>query len=511
MPNFKINTDITYAKSPLVQKNIFLSIPAEDAALPKYEEISHLLPSPIWQGYDDVIACHDFAWRTAFRNLKRANSSSNFVSNYIDTAFNGYLFMWDSSFIVMFGKYGAHAFNFQKTLDNFYSHQHKDGFICRELCEDEPGEQFSRHDPSSTGPNILGWSEWEYYCQTGDINRLKNVFYPLLAYHLWFKEYRTWRDGTYWSTGWGCGMDNQPRLEKGYNVSFSHGHMVWVDACIQQVLSAKILVQIAEIIGCADDENISEFKEEIANLTSVINNKLWDDEDAFFYDLWKNGEFNKVKSVGAYWPLLADIIPPERLERFVAHLDNENEFKRSFRIPTLSADHPEYSDDGGYWRGGVWTPTNYMVLKGLEKNGYSDLAHDIARNCLEKVVTVFQKESTLFENYAPESANPGNPAKRDFVGWSGLFPISILFEYVFGIHPFARERKIVWEVRLLEKHGVNNYPLGELTLDLICEKRENQEEEPVVTAYCSEPIEIEIRHANKSKIITATNKDRIDI
>ena len=157
MPNFKINTDITYAKSPLVQKNIFLSIPAEDAALPKYEEISHLLPSPIWQGYDDVIACHDFAWRTAFRNLKRANSSSNFVSNYIDTAFNGYLFMWDSSFIVMFGKYGAHAFNFQKTLDNFYSHQHKDGFICRELCEDEPGEQFSRHDPSSTGPNILGW------------------------------------------------------------------------------------------------------------------------------------------------------------------------------------------------------------------------------------------------------------------------------------------------------------------------------------------------------------------
>lgn len=511
MPKFKMNTDITYVKSALVEKNIFLSSPAEDVALPKYEEIAHLLPSPIWQGHDDVISCHDFAWRTAFKNLKKANGSSNFVSNYIDTAFNGHLFMWDSSFIVMFGKYGAHAFNFQKTLDNFYSHQHMDGFICRELCEDEPGEQFSRHDPSSTGPNILGWSEWEYYCQTGDTNRLKNVFYPLLAYHLWLKEYRTWRDGTYWSTGWGCGMDNQPRLENGYDVSFSHGHMVWIDACIHQVLSAKILVQIAEVIGCSDDENISVLKEEIAHLTSVINNKLWDDEDAFFYDLWKNGEFNKVKSVGAYWSLLADIIPPERLERFVAHLDNENEFKRSVRVPTLSADHPEYGDDGGYWCGGVWAPTNYMVLKGLEKNGYSDLAHDIAKNCLENVVTVFQKEATLFENYAPESANPGNPSRRDFVGWSGLFPISILFEYVFGIHSFARERRIVWDVRLLEKHGVNRYPLGELTLDLICEKRENQEEEPVVTAYCSESIEIEIRYANKSKTIIATNKDRMGI
>lgn len=412
--------------------------------------------------------------------------------------------MWDSSFIVMFGKYGVHAFDFQKTLDNFYSHQHKDGFICRELYEDKPGDYFSRHDPSSTGPNILGWSEWEYFSQTGDINRLEKVYAPLLAYHLWLKENRTWRDGTYWSTGWGCGMDNQPRLEKGYHVSFSHGHMVWVDACIQQVLSAKILIQIAEKIGRADDENLSVLREEIANLTAVINDKLWHDDDAFYYDLWKTGQLNRVKSVGAYWALLADIIPKERLERFVSHLDNEKEFKRPFRVPTLSADHPEYVPEGEYWRGSIWAPTNYMVLKGLEKNGYTELAYDIAKNSIENVVDVFKKESTIFENYAPESAKQGSIAKRDFVGWSGLFPISILFEYVFGIHPYTRERKIVWDVRLLDKHGVKNYPLGHLSLDLICEKRENQDEEPVVMAYCSEQVEIEIRYGNKTKTITTT-------
>ena len=92
---------------------------AENAPLPTYEEAKPLLPSPVWEGRDDVVACYDFAWRTAFSNLKKANNDSRFVSNYIDTAFNGYLFMWDSSFIVMFGKYGAHVFNFQKTLDNF--------------------------------------------------------------------------------------------------------------------------------------------------------------------------------------------------------------------------------------------------------------------------------------------------------------------------------------------------------------------------------------------------------
>jgi hypothetical protein len=506
MLNFQVNQDITYNSSPLVKKNKFLDMLAENTPIPKYEEISHLLPSPIWQGHDDAISCYNFAWRTAFGNIKKANADSKFVSNYIDTAFNGYLFMWDSSFIVMFGKYGARAFNFQKTLDNFYSHQHKDGFISRELCEFEPGERFARHDLSSTGPNILGWSEWEYYCQTGDAQRLEMIFDPLLAYHLWLKEHRTWRDGTYWSTGWGCGMDNQPRLEKGYHVCFSHGHMVWVDACIQQTLSAKILLQIADIIGRSDDENLSTLKEEIKSLTAIINDKLWHDEDAFYYDLWKTGELNKVKSAGAYWALLADVIPKERLDKFVAHLNNPNEFNRPCRVPTLSADHPDYKDDGEYWRGGVWAPTNYMILKGLEKNGYENLAYDIAKNCLDNVISVFKSDQTLYENYAPEKASKGNPAKNDFVGWSGLFPISIMFEYVFGIRPQAKQRKIVWNVRLLEKHGVKNYPLDGLSVDLICEERATENDEPIITAICDKPIEIEIRYGNKCKTIKTSFK-----
>ena len=303
-------------------------------------------------------------------------------------------------------------------------------------------------------------------------------------------------------------MDNQPRLEQGYHVAFSHGHMIWVDACIQQVLSAKILLRIADIIG-SDDEELSIIKTEIKSLTSVINEKLWSEEDAFYYDLWKNDEHNKVKSVGAYWALLADIIPKERLDRFVAHLDDPRDFNRPCRVPTLSADHPEYDKDGGYWRGSIWAPTNYMVLKGLEKNGYETLLYDIARNCLDNVIVTYKKDATLYENYAPESSDKGNDSKKDFVGWSGLFPISILFEYVFGIRPYARERKIVWNVRLLENHGVIRYPLNEYSIDLICEARESEDDEPIITAMCDEPIEIEVRYGNRSKTIYAIPKTTV--
>ncbi|MBO5778462.1 MAG: glycoside hydrolase [Clostridia bacterium] len=504
MELYKVNNDMSYPDSPYVRRNVYLQMEAEDAPLPTYDEVKARLPRPVWDGHADALACYDYAWQIAFRNLRKADKTAGFVSNYIDTAFNGFLFMWDSSFIVMFGKYADKIFSFQKTLDNLYSHQHRDGFICREICEYEVGEHFSRHDPSSTGPNVMAWSEWEYYCQTGDLDRLSKVFDPLLAYHLWLKENHTWRDGSYWSTGWGCGMDNQPRLQPEYHVIFSHGHMVWVDTCIQQVLSAKLIVKMAEILGREEESGITALKAEIENLTRVINDQLWSEEDAFYYDLYKNGKHNGVKTIGAYWALIADIIPADRLERFVAHLDNESEFKRPCRVPSLSADHPAYEKESGdYWRGAVWAPTNYMVLKGLEKNGYEEMAHEIACNCLDNVVKVFNDTHTLWENYAAESASQGRPAKDAFVGWSGLFPISIMMEYVFGIRPYARENKIVWNVNLTDRHGVEQYPLGDLLVDLVCEARASADEEPVVTVKCDRPITVEVHWNGNVKTVTS--------
>ncbi len=496
---YKVNESLFYAKNKYVDLNPFLTMTPEDRPLPIYEEIKDRLPQPVWEGHSDVIACYHKTWEIAFRNLRRPNAEAGFVSNFIDTAFNGYLFMWDSSFIVMFGRYANHIFNFQKTLDNFYSHQHADGFICREICETQNGEQFHRDDPASTGPNIMPWSEWEYYQITGEKARLKKIFYPLLAYHKWLQLNRTWRDGSYWSTGLACGMDNQPRVQEGYSEHTSHGHAVWVDTCIHMVMSARILIEMGKIIGTEKDTDW--LYEEAERLTKLINEKLWCEEDAFYYDLWRGDVLSRVKSIGAYWALLAGIVPEERLERFVAHLENPAEFNRFHRIPTLSADHPAYDAEGGYWRGSVWAPTNYMVLKGLEKVGKYRMAYEIAENHLRNVVEVFRNTGTVWENYAPEKAVPGNPAKSDFVGWTGLTPIAVLFEYVFGIRADSRKNQITWDVNRTERHGVQNYPFRGGTVDLLCEKRSAAEQEPQITVRSDIPVTVIVRWNGEEKTL----------
>ncbi len=497
--HFLMNDNLYYAKNDFVKGNTFFDQKPDDKPLPVYEEAKKYLPRPIFDGHEDAIRCYDKVWQLAFKNLRKANPDAGFVSDFIDTAFNGYLFMWDSTFIMMFCKYGSRAFPFQKTLDNFYSHQHKDGFISREICESQPGEQFTRDDPASTGPNVLAWAEWLYYRNTADKERLARVFDPLCGYYRWLRLNRSWQDGSYYSCGLACGMDNQPRQDGDYDPGLSHGFMSWIDTCAQQYLSARILISMAKELGREAD--VLPLEKEAEMLRNTVNDRMWSEEDGFYYDRRRDGSLSGVKTIGAYWTLLAGLVPEERLERFVGHLDNENEFKRPTRVPSLSADHPLYDPQGGYWKGGVWAPTNYMVLEGLRQNGFEKLAYEIGCNYLDAVVKVFNKTGTVFENYAPESAEPGKPAKADFVGWTGIPPVCVLLEYVLGIVPDAHGRKIVWKIRRLERHGVENYPLGDATVNLVCERRSDPREKPVVHVVSNLPVTVEIEWDGGSETI----------
>ena len=131
------------------------------------------------------------------------------------------------------------------------------------------------------------------------------------------------------------------------------------------------------------------------------------------------------------------------------------------------------------------------------------MAHEIAMNHHGNVIKVFNETGTVWENYAPEKAAPGQPAKPDFVGWTGLSPISIFFEYVMGIIPDGQNRKITWHVNLTERHGVEQYPLGtDGELDLICAARKDTSERPTVTVKSNIPVTVEVVWDGGSYTIT---------
>ena len=475
-------------------ENCFLTKSAEYVQIPDWETAKSLLPQPIWEGHGDSIQAYEHAWKLAFKNLYNPAPENGFVSPYIDAAFNGDLFLWDSCFMLMFGRYADTLFPFRKTLDNFYAAQLPDGFIPRQLHERDGMSKWMRFDPVSTGPNLLAWCEWEYFLHTGDMERMRRVYAPICAYHRWLKRYHTWPDGSYWSTGWGSGMDNQPRLPKDDRMDrhqqerCHHGWMSWIDTNFQQVLSCNMLLNMMDALGL--DADRAEIAAERDALVKLINDTMWSEDAGFYFDRYRDGSLAAAKTIGAYWGLLAGAVPLERKLHLIRRLTDENIFARPHPIPSLSRDSAGYAADGGYWCGGVWAPTNYMVLRGLRHAGEHALAAAIARRHYDRVLQVWQSTGTFWENYAPEEARPGHPAKPDFVGWTGLTPIAILIEYVLGIQMDVPGGVIHWYITNPERHGIEKLRFGDRSVSLVCEKRKTTNEKPVIRTKNCEGIRI---------------------
>jgi len=459
-------------------------------ALPEFEASKPHIPHPILEDHPDYIRCYWKAWELAFTHFRQPDRRSLFVSNYIDEAFNEGLFLWDTAFMTMFVKYIHHIFPGIDSLDNFYASQFPDGEIVREIDERtgdartmfaEPGT------PASLNHPILSWAEWESYMVTGDKERLAMVYEPLKRYYRSYEKIKDEKTG--FCRGTWASMDNSPRTVD---------HFCSIDTTAEVISSARDLARIASVLG--KKKEAIQLNMEADALSERVNALLWNDEVGFYFDWLLNAEQQQnVKTVAAFWTLLGNIASEDQARRLVDHINDPNEFNREHRVPTLPADEKGYKSTGDYWRGSVWAPIEMMVVRGLERYGYADLAREIARNHLLNVVKVFEETDTIWENYAPDSAAPGQPAKKDFVGWSGLGPIVFLIEHMIGIKPDAPSNTIVWRIDTTERCGVENLWFAGKTVTLICEKRESPRSPCHVTARGDGKFKLIIKVGEKRK------------
>jgi hypothetical protein len=471
-------------------------------ALPKFEGTRDKLPSPIFDEDPACVQMYWKAWELAFRNFYEPPPGSPFVSQFIDAAFNQNIFLWDTCFMTMFCNYGYPYVPGIGSLDNFYCRQFEDGEICREINRSNGQEfrdwvnregqgLFSRwgvlidggarpftvtyvdRQPPQPPPHltldalnhpIFAWAELESFRITGDRARLDMVYEPLTRYYHALQKYLRQGNGLY-MTDW-ASMDNSPRnhyLDRGGTA---------VDTSSQMVLFARGLAQIADLLG--KPEAAAGFRAEAEELAHLINDKMWAPERKFYFDLTVEGKQSPVKTAAAFWTLLAGVAGLQQVEALVAELRNPKTFARLHPVPTVSADEPAYDPKGGYWKGAVWPPVNTMVIRGLEKNGQRELADQIALEHLHVITRIFKDTGTIWENYAPDAAKPGAPAKPDLVGWSGLGPILYLIEYGIGVRVDAPSNSITWNIRSPQRVGMERLRFGGTTVSLICDAPDAQ-------------------------------------
>jgi glycogen debranching enzyme len=440
--------------------------------LPTYEQSKDQLPVPIYDGNKEWVGLYWTAWKTAFSRLQSPQSGSPFVSNWIDEGLCPQIFQWDTNFMAMFGRYAHHIFPFIGSQDNFYCSQHADGMIDRVINESDGKDYWWGQGPDNAraiNPPLFSWAEVQTYMATGDKSRFAMVLEPLERYVQWIEAHRRGYDTPhqlYWTNGQASGMDNTPRdngrqsPEKDWDCHSAIDHMGWVDMSSQMVMCYRDLSYICKELGKNDKARLYSMRAD--SISTRINKWLWDDQSGLYFDVTPAGNKTKCISAATFWPMLAGVANHEQCAKLVKNLKNTSLFWRPIPVPSLAANQPEYDKMGCYWKGGVWAPTNYMIVEGLKKSGFSDVAIDVSKRYINALLQVYNSTGTLWEAYSPEIYSPATNAsgkvlvQPNFVGWTGLGPISMLIETIIGIEMDAPHNTIAWNITADCRNGVQN-------------------------------------------------------
>ena len=363
-------------------------------------------------------------------------------------------FLWDTAFTVIWARYLIEFLPVASSLDNLYQVREEDGFICREYFPSGEPIWDSRH-PIAFAPPLLTWAELALFEITGDRDRLATVYPILERHHRTCQQKYQSEDGLYIGDALGCGMDNLPRCPRGWQpdgegitleADYVHESLHplldwlasdsrfrwnrqcrWIDMSAQMAFDARLLAELAGLLGKDSDAGV--FSAEHQRLGQLIHERCWNQSAQMYFDLAGAEQIERFH-VGAYWTLIAGIVPEDCVAGLVSHLSDPDKFSSLVPVATLARDDPDFVPTGSYWRGSSWPPTTYMVLAGLRHVGEQELATRIAERYLEAVLQVFEDTGTLWENLAPDARQPGEPAQPDFCGWAGLGSVAIPHEFL---------------------------------------------------------------------------------
>jgi glycogen debranching enzyme len=464
------------------------------------------IPQPICEDVPDYDMLYQKAWELAHDHIRYIDGMPQ--SPYMDEAFcDTQLWIWDTCFMSLFCKYAQDEFPGVESLRNFYDVLYGEKNL--------PYVIPSSNEPSWTGalpgvpsqikihiadnPPLFAFAEYENALFHGDVDYIRDLLYNrgvLQKHYEWIEGLKNSElprgvrastclinenIGYRWEGG-RSGMDNTPRgktTKRTLKERPNNPNMLWIDAICQQALSAKMIANLYGIVG--DTENRMKWERLYNEKKEIVNRYYWDEEDGFYYDIdCDSHSFYKVMTPASYWALLAGIAFDDRAQAMVAKILDKNTLGGNLPLISLSRSDDNFENDGRYWRGGLWLPTAYAALKGIEKYGYYDTAHNAARKILDHMLMTYveYEPHTIWECYSPNAPAPSTVAngesivRGDFCGWSALGPISMYIEEVIGFHTInAFERVVEWQKpnEFKKALGIKNLHFADVVTDIVAE------------------------------------------
>jgi neutral trehalase len=382
---------------------------------------------------------------------------------------------FEAIFSSFFLVYSNRNYPANKSLDYLYARQEENGAIRNKYDIHTDAPVVSELNPEAVGMPLFAWAEYNLYHKSANKKRVKEVMPVLQKYMDWIDATFKRENGLYQVPLAATTMLNAPRDDTGYLIDFNSA----------LAINALYMSTLGDILN---DKDLSfQYKRLYFSLKTRINSLMWDNDTGFYYDIYADGEKQMRKTIAGFWPLLAEIPNEDKAEKLIAHLSDEKTFGVAHPFPTLSADDPDFSATGEGYRGGVFPPFNFIVIKGLEHYQRWDLARECAIRhlyfMLDSMVLPGEEpnKGDLWEAYQPlgdgralwEKGGEYGKAvfpRRKYLHNAGLSTITLMIENIIGLSISLPRKTVDWIIPNLEVMGIENLSLKRNMITILSNK-----------------------------------------
>ncbi|WP_439677845.1 amylo-alpha-1,6-glucosidase [Embleya sp. MST-111070] len=259
-----------------------------------------------------------------------------------------------------------------------------------------------------TKPPLTAWAVWKIHRAAPDLDFLAEVYEPLVRSQQWWLTHSD-PDGdglAEYLHPYSSGLDDSPVWDYGPRAEPP-------DLNSYLALQFDVLGDIAEALGRVDEA--AGWRERASAHTELLIARRWDGER---FGTVSAGRAVATRTPLELLPLLTGRLPRAIADRLVADLRSAS-FWGERPVPTVAFDDPDFDPDA-MWRGPVWLNVNYLLIEGLRRSGYPDVADELT----ERTVRMVAEGGGLYEYWNPLTGARAGRATSGF-GWSSALFVDL--------------------------------------------------------------------------------------
>jgi neutral trehalase len=157
---------------------------------------------------------------------------------------------------------------------------------------------------------------------------------------------------------------------------------------IEDLFFNSILIRANELVKqIADDINEEIPAETLSYMnkaTKAINDLRDDESGMYFSRMFITRDLIKEPTIATLLPLYSGTISKEHAKQLVAMLKNDDLFYANFPVPSVPLNSP-FFNHRRYWQGPTWVNTNWLIIDGLERYGFTEEAAELRNRTIEMV------------------------------------------------------------------------------------------------------------------------------